>query len=105
MNAANIVRRLIEEEPNNDPLGIGSLDRYTGPVGFNNDVKDILDHALFLKSQCEQAGALSPAVIGNIPEHVVNRALLRIACEELDDEAQVNTAIHRLRRNMHSIWD
>jgi len=103
MSAERIVRRLLEE-PDNDPLDIGPLERYTGPVEFNTDVKDILDHALFLKSQAEQAGALSPAVIGDVSSAVLNRPLLRIACEELDDEVLVDRTIKRLRRACHSIW-
>jgi len=104
MSAAGIIRHLLEE-PEDDPLGIGPLDRYTGPVEFNTDVKDILDHALFLKSQAEQAGALNPNVIGDINTYNLNRAFLRLACEELDNEHQVDLALKRLRRAMHSIWD
>ena len=104
MNATVAVNRLLEE-PDDDPLNIGPLDRYVAPVAFNTDIKDILEHALFLKSQCQEAGALSPGVIGNISPRDLNRAFLRLACEELDDEYQVDTAIKRLRRNMTSIWD
>jgi len=103
MDAAHVVTRLLEE-PDVDPLGIGPLDNYLGPVAFNTDVKDILDHALFLKSQAEQAGALNPNVIGKISARDLHRAFLRLACEELDDEYQVDLAVKRLRRAMHSVW-
>jgi len=36
MSADRVVRHLLEE-PENDPLGIGPLDHYTGPVEFNTD--------------------------------------------------------------------
>jgi hypothetical protein len=103
MSADRVVHRLIEE-PEDDPLGIGPLDQYAGPIEFNHDVKDILDHALFLKQQCEQAGALNPRVIGEFASSDLHRAFLRLACEELDDEVRVDLAVKRLRRHMHSIW-
>lgn len=99
-----MVARLLEE-PDNDPLDIGSLEHYAGPLAFNTDVKDILDHALFLMSQAEQAGILNPDVIGDVSSRNLHRAFLRLACEELDDEVQVDLAIKRLRRAMHDIWD
>lgn len=103
MSAAVIVRHLLEGTED-DPLGIGPLDHYAGPIEFDTDVKDILEHARFLKSQAEQAGALNPHVVGDINSHNLNRAFLRLACEELDDEQQVDLAIKRLRRAMHSMW-
>lgn len=103
MDAHRVMARLLEE-PDNDPLDIGSLEQYAGPLAFNTDVKDILDHALFLKSQAEQAGALNPTVIGNLAPRDLHRAFLRLACEELDDEYQVDLAVKRLRRAMHAIW-
>lgn len=104
MNAKSTIR-LLREAQENDPLDIGPLDRYTGPIEFERDVRDILDQALFLKQQAENAGALNPGVIGNYPVKTIHRALLRIACEELDDEKQVNVVTQRLRRVMHSLWD
>lgn len=104
MDAHRVLARLLEE-PDNDPLDIGSLEQYAGPLAFNTDIKDILDHALFLKSQAEQAGALNPTVIGNFSPAVLHRAFLRLASEELVGEHQVDLAIKRLRRAMHSVWD
>jgi 3-keto-L-gulonate-6-phosphate decarboxylase len=98
------VRKLVENDALDDPSAIG-MEHFTNDAWLIADVRDILDHAKFLREQAQQAGALSQSVIGNIPDHVINRALLRIACEELDDEVQVDTAIKRLKRNMASIWD
>lgn len=94
-----LIQRLVEEGPPDIDIG-----PYLGPVEFTRDVRDILDHALFLKRQAEQAGALSPGIIGDVPGSVVNRAMLRLAVEELDNETMVDRTIKRLNRVMHSIW-
>ena len=103
MDAKIAVSRLLES-PEDDPLNLGPLEQYTQPVEFNRDVRDILDHALFLKSQAEQAGALNMTEIGSIKSRDLHRAFLRLACEELDDEYQVDLAVKRLRRAMNHIW-
>lgn len=110
MSAERIVRHLIEE-PEDDPLGIGPLDRYTGPVAFNASIKDILEHAEFLKQQAEQAGALNIARRLNIvgvgrSDKDIDRAFLLIAVRQiLEQEEHVPQKIAQvLEREMHSIW-
>ena len=99
------------EEPEADPLGIGPLDRYTGPVEFNNNIKDIIEHAHYLKHQAAQAGALNlllrPNSIGSVPNPAdIDRAFLLIAVEHYDDELRMpGIYAQRLKREMHSIWD
>jgi hypothetical protein len=100
MSADKVVRHLLEQsDPDNVPI-----EHYLGPAAFQSDVKDILDHALFLKRQCEEAGVLTPNVLGQFDMPTVHRALLRIAAEELEGEVRVDTMIKRLRRYMHSYW-
>ena len=76
MNAQRIARRLLED-PENDPLGIGPLGDYVGPVAFTNNTKDILDTAQFFKTQAEQAGALSAKVLGDYSEKEINTWLIK----------------------------
>lgn len=109
MRASRILRQLLEDD--NDPLDIGPLERYTGPVAFNQSIKDILDHAMFLKQQAEEAGALAlimrPNSLGNAPKPIdVDRAFLMIAVEQYNDEMRAPSRIAQiLKREMHSIWD
>jgi|MudIll2142460700_1097286.scaffolds.fasta_scaffold23436_2 hypothetical protein len=110
MSAARIVRHLIEE-PEDDPLDIGPLDRYTGPVAFNASIKDILEHAEFLKQQAEQAGALNlvrrPNSLGTTrSDRDIDRAFLLIAVRQiLEQEEHAPQKIAQvLEREMHSIW-
>lgn len=99
------------EEQDNDPLGIGPLEQYLGPVAFNNHVKDILDHARFLKEQAEEAGALQTLMHTNSsgrppsPDDI-DKAFLLIAVEHFKDTLRMPTIYaQRLKREMHSIWD
>jgi hypothetical protein len=103
MNAERLVRHLTEE-PDNDPLDFGPLEPYAGPIAFNSDVKSILDHALLLKTQAEQAGALHPNVIGNANQQDIHCALLMIACEEFIGDRYIDRTVKRLKRAMHSVW-
>jgi hypothetical protein len=103
MRATSVIRHLLEE-PDDEPLGMNPLEPYVGPVEFNHDVKAILDHALLLKQQAEQAGALNPAIIGDANSQDVHRALLLIACEDFLDDRWVDRTIKRLKREMHSVW-
>lgn len=110
MSAERIVRHLIEE-PEDDPLGIGSLGHYTEPVGFNRSIKDILDHALFLKEQAQQAGALNlvrqPNSLGTTrSDYDIDRAFLLIAVRQIleDEEVKPRKIAQVLEREMHSIW-
>ena len=110
MDASSVIRHLLET-PDDDPLDIGPLDRYTGPVEFNNSVKDIIDHARMLKQQAEQAGALAALQhinsSGRPPLPVdVDRAFLMLAVEQYADEFKQPARYARwLKREMHSIWD
>jgi dTDP-4-amino-4,6-dideoxygalactose transaminase len=103
MSAEHIVRRLIEE-PEDDPLGIGPLERYTGPVEFNTNIKDVVEHAQFLKQQAEQAGALA-LLTQKYKMLDIDRAFLTIAVEQYNEELVAPRKIAQiLNREMHSIW-
>jgi len=110
MSADGIVRHLLEE-PESNPLDIPELDRYTGPLEFDQNIRDIIEHAKMLKQQAEQAGALNlimrPNAIGSAPKQVdIDRAFLIIAVEQYDDEFKMpEVYARRLKREMHSIWD
>ena len=112
MSAARIIRHLLEEPNADDPLGLGPLDRYTGPVQFNQDVKDILEHAQFLKQQAEQAGALALIMRPNTltkqeySAKDIHRAFLLLACRQLleQEEIRPRKIAQVLEREMHSIW-
>lgn len=107
MNAKPIVDRLLEA-PDNDALD--DVNNYLEPASFHQCVKDILEHAQFLKDQSEQAGALqsmrNETLLGKpkYSERNLNRAFLLLACEELNNEVPVEQAANKLKRLMHSIW-
>jgi hypothetical protein len=111
MSAGRIVRHLLEE-PEDDPLGIGPLDHYTGPIEFNQDVKDILEHAQFLQQQAEQAGAMNvilrPNSLGTPGPSTkdIHRAFLLLACRQIleGEEVRPRKIAQVLEREMHSIW-
>lgn len=110
MSAGHVVRRLLEE-PENDPLDIGPLERYTGPVAFHANIKDIIEHAEFLKQQAEQAGALNlvkqPNSLGSVrSDKDIDRAFLLIAVRQVleQEEHAPQKIAQRLEREMHSIW-
>ena len=94
MDSHQAVSRLLEDSGDeDDPINIGPLDKYVAPVALNVDVKDILEHAMFLKSQAEEAGVLDQ--LRNTEdrfgpkratERNINRALLYLACKELENE-------------------
>lgn len=108
---------LLEQDNGQDDeqFDIGPLDHYTGPISFNTDIKEILDHAQFLKSQAEQADVLELVMSSNSlrgdnlasgPDiQDVHQALLIIACEEFLDNRRVDVAYKRLKRLMGSTWD
>lgn len=93
-------------------MDIGPLERYTGPVAFNASIKDILEHAEFLKQQAEQAGALN--LVRQPPgklrsprsDRDIDRAFLLIAVRQiLEQEEHAPQKIAQvLEREMHSIW-
>lgn len=90
-------------------MDIGPLERYTGPVEFNQNVRDILDHALFLKQQAEQAGALQSLVTmygtnKQFSTRDIDRAFLILAIQDFEDEPVPEKIAQRLRRLMHSVW-
>lgn len=102
MSATHVIRRLLEEQ--DDPADFGALEPYLGPVEFDNNVKDILNHARLLKEQAEQAGALAHVLRAYKPLDV-DRAFLTIAVEQYNDELRAPGQIaRRLKREMHSIW-
>lgn len=109
MSAALVIRQLLEEQ-DDDPLGIGPLGRYLEPVGFSNNVKDILDHAQFLKQQAQEAGALNVLLHSNSSGRQpspadIDKAFLIIAIEHLQNELTMpDVYARRLKREMHSIW-
>lgn len=109
MNAVRVIRHLLEE-PEDDPMDV--LEPYVGPLEFDKNIRDIIEHARNLKEQARQAGALALMLrprAGSIvsPEMVdVDRAFLMIAVEQYNDEFRQPARIaQRLKREMHSIWD
>lgn len=107
MSAVQIIRRLLEEQ-DNDPLEIGDLGPYLGPVEFNASIKDIIDHARFLKQQAQDAGALNTLMHTNssgkppLPSDI-DKAFLILAIEHSGLKMPEIYA-RRLQREMHSIW-
>lgn len=108
MSAERIVHRLLDGI--DDPTAIGPLPDYVAPGALHTNVKDILDHAQFLKEQAQQAGALD--VIHKMygqskPEFSmrdIDRAFLLLAVEELNEEVQPPKIARRLKQLMHSVW-
>ena len=103
MSVSRVVRSLLEE-PENDPLDIGPLERYTGPVAFHTHIRNILDRAEFLKQQAAQVGALRLVQQHRVED--VDRAFLLIAVRQiLEREERTPQMIARqLEREMHFIW-
>ena len=102
MSATHVIRQLLEEQ--DDPADFGALEPYLGPLEFDNNIKDILDHARLLKEQAEQAGALAHVLRAYKPLDV-DRAFLAIAVEQYNDELRApGQIVRRLKREMHSIW-
>lgn len=93
-------------------MNIGPLDRYVAPVAMNTNIKDILEHALFLKQQAEQAGALAliqrPNSLTRMEHSAkdIDRAFLLIAVRQLleGEEIRPRKIAQVLEREMHSIW-
>ena len=87
------------------------LEPYVGPVEFNSNIKDIIEHARMLKQQATEAGALATLqhtnTSGRPPLSVdIDRAFLLIAVEQYNDEFRMpEIYARRLKREMHSIWD
>lgn len=110
MSAARVIRHLLEE-PEDEPFGLDPLKPYLGPLEFDANIKDIVEHARMLKEQAAQAGAL--AVLqhtnssGRPPLPVdIDRAFLLIAVEQYGNEFRMpQIYAKRLKREMHSIWD
>lgn len=110
--AEQIVRRLLEAPENlDDPSAIGPIPAYIAPGAFQGNVKDILDHAMFLKEQAEQAGALgviekrSGPLFKDSPKDI-DRAFLLIAVRQIleEEELKPRKIAQVLEREMHSIW-
>lgn len=103
MSATRVIRHLLEE-PDDEPLGMNPLEPYVGPLEFDNSVKDIINHAQFLKEQATEAGAL--ALVAQFRPADIDRAFLLIAVEQHNDRFLAPGKIARqLKREMHSIWD
>lgn len=103
VNAIRIVRTLLEA-PEGEPDAGTELTRYAPEVAFSQNIRDILQHARFLRQQAEEAGALSPRVIGDFSPETLDRAFLQLACETLVGERRVSIAVQRLKKHMHHIW-
>ena len=110
MSATRVIQHLLEE-PDDEPLGMNPLEPYVGPVEFNSNIKDIIEHARMLKQQATEAGALATLQhtnsSGRPPLSVdIDRAFLLIAVEQYNDEFRMpEIYARRLKREMHSIWD
>lgn len=102
MDATSVIRHLLET-PDDAPFDIGPLERYTGPIEFDNNIKDIVDRARALKQQAEQAGVLK--LLANYKPHDIDSAFLVIAVEQANSELLAPAKIARLlKREMHSVW-
>jgi len=112
MDAAKVVDRLLEApEDVDDPAAIGSIPDYVAPGAFQTNVKDIIEHAMFLKEQAEQAGALGlvskPNSFGQqASPKDIDRAFLLIAVRQVleEEELKPRKIAQVLEREMHSIW-
>ena len=115
MSAVHVVRHLLEEPEDelDAPYAMGPLADYVAPGMFQTNVKDILDHAVFLKQQAEEAGALrtlKPALAAPQFEHGnakdVDRAFLLIAVRQIleEEEMRPRKIAQILEREMHAIW-
>ena len=108
MSATHVIRQLLEEQ--DDPADFGALEPYLGPIEFDNNIKDILDQARFLKQQAEEAGALNWLLHSNSSGRPpspadIDRAFLIIAIEHFQKELKMPSVYaQRLKREMHSIW-
>jgi len=104
MSADRVLRQLLETDDPDGPLGMNPLEPYVGPIEFNNNIKDIIEHARYLKQQAEQAGAVD--LLTRYQPVDIDRAFLMIAVEQYDDELKMPGVVARiLKRTMHSIWD
>ena len=106
MNAKHLLRRLTEDNPADDPSVIGPISDYIAPVAFNDNIRDIVETARFFKEQAQEAGALSPGVLGRYKSRDIDRVMLRLAVEDMaETDPGHDTLYNRLKREMHSIWD
>lgn len=112
MDADRIVRRLLEApEDLDDPAALGPLPAYVEPSAMQDHVRDIIEHAMFLKQQAEQAGALNliskPNSFGQQASlKDIDRAFLLVAVRQILEEEEIKPRkiAQVLEREMHSIW-
>lgn len=90
-------------------LDLPDLGHYTAPVAFDQNVRDILEHARRIKEEAERGGALN--VIrkfyagSKTLEMDIDRAILTIAVEQYNSEMVAPAKIaKKLKALMHSVW-